>query len=91
MSKKIVAFSFLSLCVLLCGCWQQNNSTDNQCVDDTCIIDQDTTTAEARTTNKTTSEIESDIAGFDENSDEVPLAEKVNWEPITISGWDRDM
>ena len=90
MSKKIVAFSFLSLCVLLCGCWQQNNAVENQCVDDTCI-DKNTPTAEARTTDKTTSEIESDIAGFNEDFGEVPVAEKLDWEPIVVEWGERDL
>ena len=89
MSKKIIAFSFLSLCVLLCGCWSQNNNTENQCIDDTCV-DKNTPTAEARTTDKTTSEIESDIAGFTETSGEVPVAEKLNWEPIVVEWGERD-
>ena len=91
MSKKIVAFGLLSLCVLLYGCWTQNNNsnTENQCIDDTCM-NQNVKTAEARTTNKTTSEIESDIAGFDENSGEAPVAEKLNWEPIVIQWEERN-
>ena len=49
-----------------------------------------TPTAEARTTDKTTSEIESDIAGFTETSGEVPVAEKLNWEPIVVEWGERD-
>lgn len=88
MSKKIIAFSFLSLCLVLCGCWQQNNNTENQCIDDTCINNP---ADEAKAPSKTTSEIESDIAGFTENSGEVQVAEKLDWEPIVVDWGGRDL
>ena len=90
MSKKIIAFSLLSLCVLLCGCWVQNNTViENECIDNTCW-NEINETAKARTTNKTTSEIESEIAGFDENSGEIQVAEKLDWEPIVVEWGERD-
>ena len=72
----------LSLCVILCGCWVQN---ENKCIDNTCWND---VTAEDRTTNKTTSEVEGEIAGFAENSGEIPIAEKTDWELITVE-WEQ--
>jgi hypothetical protein len=89
MSKKIVAFSLLSLCVLLWWCWTQNNNKDNECVDNTCTTEKTEITTD-RNTSKTTSEIESDIVGFTENSGEAPVAEKTSWEPIVVEWWGRD-
>lgn len=89
MSKKIIALSLLSLCAILCGCWVQNSTTnENQCIDDTCT-EQNVKTAESRTTNKTSSEIESDITGFNENSGEIPVAEKTDWEPVVVQWQER--
>lgn len=90
MSKKIVALSLFSLCVLLCGCWSQDNGTVNVCTDDTCAVG-DTQTAEARTNNRATSEIEDDIDWLTQDSDEIPVAEKLSWEPIVVQWWERDL
>ena len=78
MSKKIVAFGLLSLCVLLRGCGTQNNAIDeNQCIDESCAI-QDNDVAKERANENVTSEIEDDIVGLDENTGEIPVAEKLS-------------
>lgn len=88
MSKKIVAFSLLSLSILLCWCWNQNNNADYQCADDTCS-NQNAEVTTQRDTNRTTSEIEGDIVGFTENSGDIPVAEKTDWETIVIQWEER--
>ena len=90
MSKKILAFSLLSLCVLLRWCGTQNNTVDeNQCVDDSCAV-QNNDVAKERANENVTSEIEDDIVGLDENAGEIPVAEKLSWEPIVVEWWERD-
>jgi hypothetical protein len=89
MSKKIIAFSLLSLCFILWGCQSQNttnNTTD--CADwVSCWVNE---VAEPQATNRTISEIEEDIEWFDETLGEIHVAEQWNGETIVIQWQSRD-
>lgn len=98
MSKKLLVLSLLSLSICLYWCGTQNNDTDSNLCEDWSVCsneiinEEPANEIEAETaTKRATSEIESDIEWFEENVDEIPVAQEVNWEPITISGWGRDM
>ena len=87
MSRKIITFSVLSLCLFLCGCWSKDNNVNNECLDwDTCLEETNVVeVAEKEKNNEEIQVIESDIEWFDENSGEITVAEKLSWEPIVIS------
>ena len=94
MSRKIVAFSVLSLCLFLCGCWSKDNNVDNnECLDGTCLENTNIVEGTENVKGEKNEEIgviESDIEWFDENSEEITVAEKLDWEPIVISWMGRD-
>ncbi len=90
--------SLLSLSVILYGCGTQNSNVDSNVCDDenTCsneIINEEPQieVGNETATKRTTSEIESDIEWFDQEAGEIPVAQEANSEPITVSGWGRDM
>lgn len=91
MSKKFIAFSVLSLCLFLFGCWSKDSNVNNteECLDgDTCqeiTVTDEASDKSSEEKNEDVSAIESDIDWFNDISDEITVAEKLDWEPIMIA------
>ena len=73
MSKKIILLSAIVMCAFIYGCGSQKDSTDIQ---------------QATTENLRVNENETDIAGINETT-EIPVAQKNDWEPIVVQWWGR--
>lgn len=74
MSKKIILLSVIIMCTFMYGCESQKDDTNTQ---------------EATAENLRVNENETDTAGINETT-EIPVAQRNDWEPINIQWWGRD-
>ena len=73
MSKKIILLSAIVMCAFIYGCGTQKDEDNAQ---------------QPNTESLRVNENETDIAGINEST-EIPVAQKNDWEPIVVQWWGR--